>query len=143
MEKGSDQPFSVDDGSGQVIVDYGDTSLAGADGVRKVSDRGGPPAGVERGGLLGSISRMDDRGEWYEYEEWVLPAGVPLFVSGEVAQYGEVLALRKPAEGHLVISTKSEDQLLKSGARNARLLEIGAVVCAVGGVALIVAGALS
>jgi hypothetical protein len=108
-----------------------------------VSDRGGPPPGLQRGGLLGSISRMDDRGEWYEYEEWVLPAGTPLFVSGEVAQYGEVLAIREPADGHLVISTKSEDELLKSGARNARLLEVGAVAGAVGGVALVVAGAVS
>ena len=135
----SDAPFVVDDGSGQVTIAFGDFELEGVHGLQKMEERGGPPEGYERG-VLGTLGRLDDHDEWFEYEEWVMPAGMRLFVSGEVGLYGDALGIGKPSDGHLVISGKSEEELVRSGERNERILEIATIAAGVVGLALVVAG---
>jgi hypothetical protein len=142
-EQRSEQPFAVDDGSGRVLIHHGGHKLERAPGVRKVSARGGPPEGYKKG-VVGFVEQLDDRREWFEYEEWLLPAGTQLFVSGEVGLHGDALAIGKPSNGgQLVISTKSEEELLKSSGRNAKILQVIAIAAAVAAAALVVAGLLT
>jgi hypothetical protein len=46
-------------------------------------------------------------GQLFWHREWLLPAGVALFVLGEVTSTGSGLALRRPARGPHVVSTRT------------------------------------
>lgn len=139
-QSSSDAPFVVNDGSGSVAIAFGDFNMTGIPGLQKDEERGGPPEGYERGGVLGTLGRLDDHGEYFEYEEWVMPAGTRLFVSGEVGLFGDALGIGQPKQGQFVISTKSEQELIGSAERNERLLEIATIAAGVIGLALIVVG---
>ncbi len=51
--------------------------------------------------MLGSTQQM------YRHREWIIRPGVPLFVLGEVVARGAGVALRRPARGPHVISTRT------------------------------------
>jgi hypothetical protein len=55
-----------------------------------------PPADV----LIGQVTQL------FWHREWLLPAGTPLFVLAEVQSHGSRLALRRPARGPHVVSTR-------------------------------------
>lgn len=61
------------------------------------------PRGNQGGGTLG-----------YQYDEWVLAPGTRVFVSGDVVDRNGHLEVRAPEGGRLLISTRSEDELLAS-----------------------------
>ena len=50
--------------------------------------------------MLGSTQQM------YWHREWIIRPGAPLFVLGEVEARGSRIALRRPAQGPHVISTR-------------------------------------
>ncbi|MBU2072938.1 MAG: E3 ubiquitin ligase family protein [Actinobacteria bacterium] len=124
----SSTPFVLRDGTGEVLVE----ASGGVDGARKsLSEfREG-----RRGGGRDTIG--------FEHEEWVLEPGTRLFVAGEVSDDGGVLTLRKPAKGDLVVTTRSEEQLLDSAAGSARTASIVAKVAGAAAVVLAVVGLVS
>jgi E3 Ubiquitin ligase len=73
----------------------------------------------------------------FHHREWIIRAGTPLYVLGEVAGRGARVAIRRPAKGLHVISTRSGLMLI----RRARVLMLGgfvaAAVCLAFGVVLI------
>ena len=79
----------------------------------------------------------------FEHEEWVLEPGTRLFVAGEVSDAGGVLTIRKPAKGDLVVTTRSEEQLLDSAAGSARTAGIVLRVAGAAAVVLAVVGLVS
>ena len=116
----SSSPFVLRDATGEVLVE----ALADVDGGQFREGR--------RGGARDTIG--------FEHEEWVLEPGTRLFVTGEVSDAGGVLTIRKPAKGDLVVTTRSEDQLLESAAGSVRTSGIVMKVAAVAAVVLAVIG---
>lgn len=127
-DEASETPFVLRDGTGEIRVE---PSVA-VEGARKsLSEfREG-----RRGGGRDTIG--------FEHEEWVLEPGTRLFVSGEVCDEGGVLVVRAPAKGDLLITTRSEEQLLESAAGSARIAGIVSRVAAGAAVVLAVVGVVS
>jgi hypothetical protein len=63
----------------------------------------------------------------YWHREWLLPAGVPLVVVAEVDAQGESVALRRPAKGPGLVTTRSASSL----ARRTAAAVIGGTIMAV------------
>jgi hypothetical protein len=72
----------------------------------------------------------------YHHREWIIRAGTPLYVLGEVAGRGARVAVRRPARGLHLISTRSRQALIG----RARLLMLGGFALA--GVGLVLGGLL-
>lgn len=128
--------------------------LCAADGAVAVSGEGAkfdrPVQTVERfephhGGASGAISiggltfGADQRILGYRHVEHVLPLGAQVFVHGSADDALGRLTFRPDAGGSLLVSTRSEEQLVAGAKQAAAWQRIGAVCGAVGGVALTVA----
>jgi len=122
-----------------IVVDHGGRH---PDGVEQVVDRfeearerrtdGG---WLRRLGDLVDGDRDDTIG--YQYTEWALRPGTPLYVLGEVHDRTGALVIGPPADRtqHFTVSTRSEEELTASGRRLQRLLSrVGA---GLGGVGLV------
>jgi E3 Ubiquitin ligase len=141
----STAPFHVRDDSGTVLVDPAGIT---ADHAEQVVDRF-EPRGSGGGGfsveVLGFnvLGRGGDRTLGYEYEEWVIRPGKHVYVLGEATDRAGRLVMGKPAKGPFVLSTRSEEELVR-GARIRRAVSLAcACVGVAGGVALLVAGLLN
>lgn len=65
----------------------------------------------------------------FEYEEWILKPGTTVFVHGEATDASGALAIAEPAgKSKLVISTKSETQLLDAAEKEAKGLRVATLV---------------
>lgn len=123
----SDAPFTVSDGSGEVLV-HPAVQVDGATRGRTLQRRG------DGGDTLG-----------YTVEEWLLPAGARVFVAGEAAERGGGIEVGAPEVGEMVLTTRSETELLRSAAGSARTAGIvwkvatgaAAVLASVGVVSLL------
>jgi L-aminopeptidase/D-esterase-like protein len=96
---------------------------------------------INVGGLsIGSMSGSRTIG--YRIRETVLPLGRPIFVLGEVADRSSQLTIGMPREKgrRFIISTKSEEELIRSMQATIRWLLVGAASSSVAGLALIVVG---
>jgi hypothetical protein len=88
-----------------------------------------PPADA----LMGRAAQM------YWHREWLLRAGVPLFVLAEVNAGGLAITLRRPPQGPHVVSTRSATYLRRRTAASVLLgLTLAVVAGAAGTAALIV-----
>ena len=126
--------------------------------LHTVVDRFEPPASVEQqhgsglsltigtfslslaGGLQGSSRRTLG----YRFEERALPLDRPIYAMGEVADTNDGLVLRKPhsSDSPFILSVKSEGELVAESQSSAKWRRVGAVSCAVLGIALVVIGLL-
>ena len=112
-------------------------------GGNLVLNHGGFRLSVSTGGLLGGSSRTVG----YKFIERILPVGAPLYAIGEVADTDdEGGVLRAPAEDAkkrpFLLSTKTEEELVRASKKSSAIMRIVAAVLAAGGVALVVLGAL-
>lgn len=135
----SDIPFAVDDGTGQATI-YPDQ--ADVDEPPKVFDQ--YDRDVRQSGLLDilgdALGGHRDESIGYKREEWILPVDTRVFIQGEVTDEDGQLRLRKPAKGSFRVSTRSEEELLKSAASGRMWSAVAAAVLAVVGLGLVVAG---
>jgi hypothetical protein len=77
---------------------------------------------------------------FYRHREWIIRAGTPLFVLGEVAGRGSRIAVRRPARGLHLISTLGRTQLIRRTGIGAAIgLGVSAVCLVAGVVVLLVA----
>jgi hypothetical protein len=91
-----------------------------------------------------ALSLLDSRSdEEIEVEEWIIPVDQKLYVRGNPVQVDLGLAMNDTGDGHYLISTRSEEQLAGSAKMWATVATVVGILAAVGGVALIVAGAVS
>lgn len=145
VDERSREPFLLRDGGGEVLV----VPTERVDGARKVvSEMREPTTERERTQIsIGSFSLSLPSGSGddtigFEHEEWVVTPGTRLFVAGEAADRGGALEVRGPADpgsgGRLVLSTRSEDELLAGSRRESLLYTGGAVLAVVAAVALVV-----
>jgi hypothetical protein len=117
----SGQAVLVSDGTGVVYVDQ--------DGLR--SD-------VEEQVL----SRFEPRAEGdtigYTHLEWVLRAGVQLYVHGEASDASGSLVITKPKSGPFVASRRTEEELKRSATRTQLISAYGGLAAFVLGLVLLV-----
>jgi E3 Ubiquitin ligase len=142
----STDPFYVEDSTGRTLVIAPDR----IDKVRKVQDRweeADPRANrteLSVGKFSMSIPKGGDRSLGYKYEEWALKPGDRIYVLGEATDVDGELAIREPqGKGELLVSTRSEEQLIASTKRQSKLLTWGAAAAAVAGPVLLVIGLLT
>jgi hypothetical protein len=136
-EQRSDAPVTLTDDSGTVLVDPRDATI---DHPRKVFDEfekeGSTGFSLDLGTL--TVNRGDTIG--FQREEWIIGPGEQLYVLGGVSDHTGDVAITKPAtdRGELLISTRSEEQILGSTQRLKLGLFAGAGLAMVTGVALLV-----
>lgn len=130
-------PFLINDGSGSIKVD-----LEGAEKVAQQSvDRFDSQA--PSGFSLNFGYSGDSKTIGFRYKEHVIPVGAQLYVLGEASdRRGGGISVIKPADtkNHFIVSTKSEEELIKSSEGSATWYLVGAIVSAIAGVGLIIAG---
>ena len=134
----SENPFRVDDGSGTVAIDPREADVDEAEKVVDRMDR--EPAAV---GLLEGLLQVGDRTIGVEHEEWIIRPGAQLYVLGEARDRAGQLALAKPSEGPMVISTQSEEAFQAEARSMMKWSLIAAVVLGPVGIGLLVAAAVT
>ena len=140
----TEAPFAVEDDSGTVLVH---PEGADVDRPEQVVDRF-DHANVSESvtdSILSSLFRSgDDSGTiGFKHEEWILRPGTRLYIHGEISDRTGPLVFAKPDKGDFLISTRSEQEIVSGKVRNAKIATAVAVVAAVAGVALVIAGALA
>lgn len=117
-------PFTVVRDGHTIVVDHGGQRL---DGAEQVVDRFEQTTGRRGGGWLSTLADfVDDRNDTigFQYTEWVLRPGTPLYVLGEVHDRTGSLVIGPPADRgqHFVVSTRSEEELTASTRQHQRLM---------------------
>ena len=121
-----------------------DPNGARTDAPEQTTDRFEPRARERSEGFLGALTDLvgwdSDDTLGYQYTEWVIREGAPLYILGEVHDKIGPLVVAKPANGKdpYVISTRSEEQLVTSAQRTQRWLAWGGAAGALVGIALLV-----
>jgi len=131
-------PFKVEDPSGSVLVDPRGASIE-AEKTWSSFEQGQGGASLQVGaylfnGFVGAAGGRRTLG--YRFEERSIPEGRELYILGEARDQGGTLSIRKPAKGRFIVSTRSEEDILK-GARSgvlwtriiAAVLGVSALVC--------------
>lgn len=139
--RSDDELFVLRDQAAQILVNPQDADVdKPVKSFRERRDVDNFSGGVLNA-LVASLDRKMD--EEIEVEEWILPVDEEIYVRGKPYKADVGLVMTNSADGHFVISTRSEEELSGSAKRWALLATIGGVAAALGGVALIVAGAVS
>ncbi|CAM2859606.1 E3 ubiquitin ligase family protein [Saccharomonospora xinjiangensis] len=143
-EHTSRENYAIIDEQGRTInVDPDGITPDGAEQtVSRFEPRRGRQGGIDLFGIvLPALSGRGDTTIGYDYKEWVVRPGRRLYVLGEVHDRTGALTIGKPeGKGHFIISTRTEQELRDSRVRRHRLLAIGTVASALGGLGLLVAG---
>lgn len=148
-EHADEWPVLVRDATGEVVVQLPGKGVHEPEKVLDRLERGG--AAKSRTLRLGSLSLSLPRSNdtiGYQHEEWVVRPGRRLYVHGEATDASGDLVIGPPSDGGLhIVSTQSEERLLRDKRRNvtvaawtARIAGGGGAVAAVVGAALTVAG---
>ena len=134
-------PFAVRDDSGTVLVDPTEARVDEARSVWDHFEDSGAGVGVRFSiGPFDLTSGDDTIG--YQQREWALLPGDRLFVHGAISGASGTATIGK-GTGHLVISTRSEEEVQRSAARTTTAILAGAGVTGLIGLGLLVAGLLA
>ncbi len=131
----SQAPILLEEEDGVVVVDMRNVIIDLADRTTTVVDESALE-GIELA-MSGARSQGDDT--LYARTEWVITDGTKLFVSGRPVAMGDQVGLGQPERGELVVSTRSDIELVNAARRRRNL---GAALLAAA-VALTVAVALA
>lgn len=136
----SEAPFAVSDGSGRLLVtavgaeiDQPEKSVDRMDGL-------GSGSATSFASLL--LGGNDSGTIGFEVEEWVLRPGAKLYVHGEVGDENGRLVFGA-GDGRLLVSTRSEREIVAGHRSGAKWRRIGALASIVLGVAALIAGVVS
>ncbi|MBF0226809.1 MAG: E3 ubiquitin ligase family protein [Desulfobacterales bacterium] len=141
-------PFYVNDGTGSIKVK--------PDGAKIISEKvlsRFEPASSQSGNFLriGSFSFEisgfmggggDRRTTGYTFEENAIVIGKDIYVLGEATDREGELCIQRPQDDNnkFIVSTKSEEVLVKEGKTTLTIMMVGAIISALAGVGLIIAG---
>ncbi len=135
--------FRVRDATGAVDVDPAGAKIEGEKAVSQFQP--GEPSGgsLSFGGFrigLPGFGAGGRRTVGYRYEETVLRVGATVYVLGEAVDAGGTLCVRKPAakDARFLVSTRSEEELVRRAGSSATGLSIAAAISLVAGAALAV-----
>jgi hypothetical protein len=117
----SGQAILVGDGTGTIYVD---------------------PRGLQGDAEEQVLSRFEPRAEGdtigYEHVEWVLRAGVQLYVHGEASDASGSLMITQPKSGPFVASRRTEEELKRSATRTQLISAYGGLAAFALGVVLLI-----
>lgn len=87
-------------------------------------------------------NRGDNKTIGYRYQEWIIPVDAQLYVLGEAHDREGHLRVGKPKDEkeNFIISTKTEEQLVKESEGSAKMSLVGAFILGIIGLGLIVYG---
>jgi hypothetical protein len=141
----STAPFAVDDGSGQVLVNPEGAEMDDPERVADRFDRATARDQIQESFLSSLFRSGNDSGTiGFQHEEWIIRPDTRLYVQGEVADRTGALIFEKPRDGgDFIISTRSEEEIVKGAEQAAKLAFAGAAVALVAGIGLSIAGALA
>ncbi len=137
-------PFYVDDGTGQIKVEPGRAEFIPAKILSRFESHSDPGGRIEIGHFSfdvpsGFDGDHDRRTLGYLFEETAIQPGRDVYVLGEVSDAGGEISIRHPSgEGRFIISSKSEEELMGSARSAMKWMTVGAVICAVAGVCLMI-----
>lgn len=140
----SRDPFLLRDETGEVTI----VPSTNVQSARKVvaefreSNESRKGASISIGGFNLNLPTGGGDGDTigYKYEEWVLTEGTRIYVRGEAVDRNGKLEVRGPrGKDAMVISTKSEEEMLAEHKKKATLARLGTSGLAVAAVALLVA----
>ncbi|GAB1433776.1 hypothetical protein MASR2M29_24200 [Spirochaetota bacterium] len=133
--------FALRDASGSITVDPDGASI---DSVKVLSrfENGELGTGFSIGSFRFSVG-VPGRGRrtlGYKMEEFILPLGKDLYVLGEARDESGKLKVGKPSKkgARFIISTKSEEELLKAAKGGQKGLNIAAIALGIGAIAMAV-----
>lgn len=132
-------PFQVEDATGSIRVDPSGARFIAENALSRFE----PTAGGEprlRVGTFELVPRHagSSRTLGYRFNEEVVPVDREVLVLGEVSDPDGELRIGSPeGAGELLVSTKSKTQLVKELGSGAKGLKIGAVVCGILGLLLV------
>jgi hypothetical protein len=138
-------PFLVRDIEGDIVVVPTTNVQSARKSVSEFRDHHSARQGaqIKVGSFQISLQSGGDDTIGYEYEEWVLTPETRVFVCGEATDRGGELQIGEPEGPYdLVITTKSEQEMLGDSQREFLLFAGGAVALAVASVVLLVFAAL-
>ncbi|NJO01922.1 MAG: hypothetical protein HC880_09720 [Bacteroidia bacterium] len=124
-------PFYLDDGSGATVrVDMNGAKKDLITSQDRYEPESSPGFGHDSSRTLG-----------YRYQEKIIPNGARLYVLGELSDRDGELTVVKPAESgkQFIVSTKSEQELIKRAESSAQWKLVGAIIIAVAGLGIVVA----
>jgi hypothetical protein len=141
----SSASFQVKDASGAVFVTPNGAKI---DEVPQTFDHFEQKRPTDLGdGVLAGVGEMfanwNDNTIGFQRQEWSLPPGERLYVIGEISDKAGRLEFGKPEDGPYMVSTRSEEELRDSAQFWAKVWAISALVLAVAGVGLAIAGVLT
>ncbi|MEW5855110.1 MAG: E3 ubiquitin ligase family protein [Myxococcota bacterium] len=134
-------PALVEDVTGQVPLDLEGASVE----LTKVVDRFEPHSARVEQDILSLFAHAvgtpgaGRRTLGYQFTEEILPLDRAVFVLGEAVDEGGRLRVRKGPDG-LVVSFKSEEQLVGEARSSAKWARVGAVACALAGAGMVLGG---
>ncbi len=138
--------FVIKDNSGEILLQTEGSELHTKKTFSKFEEGNDDP----KGGLnisIGSFSISSGsnyRTIGFKYEEYAIPTRTPLYVIGDANDRSGRLQISKPTDKRpFIVSTKSEDEIIKQLSSSAKWMFYGAIGCATVGFALIITGLLS
>ncbi len=132
--------FTFNDGSGATLnVDMQGANKELVQSVDRFEAEA--PAGFNLNLSFGGANVGNSRTIGYRYKERIIPNNTKLYILGEVTDRSGELLITKPKEKGkpFIVSTKSEDELVRGAESSAKWQFIGAIASAVIGVILIIA----
>jgi hypothetical protein len=140
-------PFWVRDPTGEMGVHPAGAEIEGEQVIDRFQPEGPEARGgaVTFGGFSFQVRLAPMSGErrtlGYRFQESILPVGRTVYVLGMASDASGELAVQQPREQgqRFIISVRSEEELTASGRARMRGLQIGAIVCVVLGLLLLVA----
>ena len=133
--------FSIDDGTGRVVVDPRDAEYDGlvqTVNYSEVYSSNGPTIGYGKFQL--TLSSYDRRPETIKYEEEIIGLDRPLTVVGNLCDKMGNLLIEKNGKSRVLISTKSHEELIHEAQASMKKLLIATVVCGILGVVITILG---
>jgi len=133
--------FYVEDGSGKVQV-----NMSGAEKHTQKSLEDFRQESPNLGNVIAdaAFGGSSSRTLGYRYVEHIIPVNAQLYILGEAADrsHGGELTIMKPVEKkeNFIVSTKSEEEMVKGVESGAMWMLIGAIAAGVIGIGLILAG---
>ena len=136
--------FQITGATGSLQVDPSGAKVLGAESVLSRFE----PAGADESALRVGRFELEltprsgsSRTLGYKFHEEVVPLDREVYVLGEVTDPGGELRIGVPeGEGELIVSLKSRTQLVKELGSGSKGMKIGAIVCAVAGLLLVLFG---
>lgn len=137
-------PFWVEDYTGRILVDPAGAEIIAEKTLSHTeTDEGVPDSEIRMGAFalaapwLTSLEERQPRE--YHFEEEAIPVGAEIYVLGEAVLRNGELCIQNPGRGgRFLISVRGEEELLSSSKRTMLAWRLGAWLCGLLGLAVIV-----